>query len=121
MSHNPHTHGLFWDALNGIASGSGEPEALRAQFRAALLALGSETPDNLNCAGRVGVGESDGGLGLMLGGHSLADIAHAVEDQPMPDAMHAAFPNLTERDWDAFGRLTTLLYIALVRPAGGTE
>jgi hypothetical protein len=57
----------------------------------------------------------------MLGDHSLADIAHALEDQPMPDAMRAAFPNLTDWDWDAFGRLTTLLYIALMRPGGSAE
>ena len=121
MSHNPYTHGLFWQALNQIASGGDDAKALTAQFREALLALGSETPCNLNCAERIEVRECDGEAGLMLGDHPLADIAHALEDQPMPDALRAAFPNLTDRDWDAFGRMTTLLYIALTHPAGGAE
>jgi hypothetical protein len=121
MSHNPYTHGIFWQALNQIARGDGKPEALTGQFREALLALGSETPDNLNCAGRIEIGEGDGKVGLMLGGHRLADIAHELEDQPIPDALRSAFPNLTDRDWEAFGRVTTLLYIALMRPGGSAE
>ncbi len=118
MSHNPHTHELFWRALNAIASGGDDAKALTARLREALLAFGSETPCNLNCAARIEIGVSAGEVGPLLGGHPLADIAHALEDQPLPDGLRAAFPDLTERDWDAFGRFTTLLYIALSRPAG---
>ena len=116
MSHNPHTHGLFWQALNEIANGDAEAGAVAAQFRSALLALGSETPCNLNCAGRIEIGVANGKVGPLLGGHPLAEIAHAHEDQPIPEELRAAFPDLTDRDWDAFGRLTTLLYVALSRP-----
>jgi len=118
MSHNPHTHELFWRALNAIASGGDDAKALTARLREALLAFGSETPSNLNCAARIEIGVSAGEVGPLLGGHPLADIAHALEDQPLPDGLRAAFPDLTDRDWDAFGRFTTLLYIALSRPAG---
>lgn len=116
MSHNPYTHELFWKALNQIASGDGETQALTAQFREALLALGSETPDNLSCADRIGIGVAGGEFGPMLCGYPLSDIAHRLEDQPMPEDLRAAMPKLTERDWDAFLRLTTLLYIAMSRP-----
>lgn len=123
MSHNPYTHGLFWQALNAVASGREDAEALTAQFREALLALGSETPDNLNCAERIGIGianrETGPEFGPTLRGYPLAEIAHVLEDEPMPQGLRTAFPHLTDRDWDAFGRLTTLLYIALSRPAGG--
>ncbi len=116
MSPNPHTRGLFWQTLNAIANGDPDAGDLTAQFRSALLAFGSETPDNLNCAGRIEIGIADGKTAPLLGGHPLAGIAHALEDQPIPEDLRAAFPDLTERDWDAFGRLTTLLYIALSRP-----
>ncbi len=119
MSHNPNTHRLFWRALNEIASGGDDAEALTAQLRAALLALGSETPDNLNCANRIEIGNSGGKICPMLRDHWLADIAHTLEDEPMPDGVRTAFPDLAEQDWEAFMRLTTLLYIALSRPIGG--
>ncbi len=53
MSPNPHTRGLLWRALNEVAGGGDDAEALTAHFREALLAFGSETPDNLNCAERI--------------------------------------------------------------------
>ena len=118
MSPNPHTRGLFWQALNDIASEDAGAEALTSRFRSALLALGSETPDNLNCARRITIADVDGQLGPVLCGRQLADIAHELEDQPMPEGVGTAFPDLTESDWNAFMRLTTLLYIALARPAG---
>jgi len=116
MSRNPYTHGLFWQALNGISQGQETPDALTKQLRAALLALGSETPDNLNCADRIEIGAADGEIGPVLCGYPLSEIAHRLEDEPMPEALRAALPKMAERDWDAFMRLTTLLYIALSRP-----
>jgi hypothetical protein len=116
VSHNPRTHGLIWAALNEIASGGDDTGALRAEFREALLAFDSETPDNLNCANRIGIGMADVEIGPVLCGYALSDIAHRLEDEPMPDDVRAAMPALTDQDWDAFMRLTTLLYIALSRP-----
>jgi hypothetical protein len=118
MSPNLHTHGLLWRALNEVAGGGDDAEALTAHFREALLAFGSETPDNLNCAERIAIANADGEIGPVLCGIRLADIAHELEDQPMPEGVATAFPDLTESDWNAFMRLTTLLYIVLARPAG---
>ncbi len=109
MSHNPNTHRLFLRALNEIAGGGDYAETLTAQIRAALLALGSETPDNLNCASRIEIGNAGGKINPMLRDHRLSEIAHTLEDEPMPDRVCTAFPDLSDRDWEAFMRLTTLL------------
>jgi hypothetical protein len=34
----------------------------------------------------------------------------------MPEAVRGAVPQITERDWDAFLRLTTFINIAMSRP-----
>jgi len=44
----------------------------------------------------------------------LSAIAHVIEGEPMPEALET-FPGITDEDWDAFGRLTTLIYILLSR------
>ena len=125
MSHNPYTHDLLWRALNRIASGDDDVEALTAQFREAFLALGSETECNLNCVDRIEIDVADSETGPKIGpvlrGHSLSEIAHVLESEPMPEAVRTAFPELTDRDWDAFGRLTTLLYIALSRHVASAD
>ncbi len=82
-----------------------------ADLRAALLNFASETPDNRNCAARLEVDTS--GLKIADRSLSLCDIAHAVEDLPMPEEIKDACPHICERDWDAFTRLTTLIYTLL--------
>ena len=121
MSDVPIVRTQFMDALSSIADGRSGAEELTAKLRAALLDFGSETPDNLGCAERIEVGavETDLGryLGLKLRGREvlLSDIAHMVEDGPMPEPLKSAFPELSGRDWNAFARLTTLIYILLAR------
>lgn len=82
-----------------------------ADLRAALLNFASETPDNRNCAARLEVDTS--GLKIADRSLSLCDIAHAVEDLPMPEGIKNACPDISEHDWDAFTRLTTLIYALL--------
>ena len=84
----------------------------------AFTVLGSGTPDNLNCASRIEIGNAGGKISPMLRDHKLSEIAHTLEDEPMPDRVRTAFPDMSDRDWEAFMRLTTLLYIALSRPIG---
>jgi len=82
-----------------------------------LLDFASETPDNLNCVERIEVGLVDDNAALKIEGRAvlLSEIAHAIEDEPMPEALKKAFPVLNEADWAAFTRMTTLLYVLLAR------
>jgi hypothetical protein len=121
MSDVPFVRTQFMDALSCISEGSSGAEELTANLRAALLDFGSETPDNLDCAKRIEVGAVDTEIGMYIGlklrGREalLSDVAHMVEDGPMPGSLKSAFPELTESDWNAFSRLTTLIYILLGR------
>ena len=107
------------DALRSISEGSSGTEELTANLRAALLDFGSETPDNLDCTKRIEVGAVETETGMYIGlkfrgrRELLCDVAHMVEDGPMPESLKSACPDLTESDWKAFSRLTTLIYILL--------
>jgi hypothetical protein len=119
MSDVPLTHKQFLDALNGIAGGQTRPEELTRKLRQALLDFGSETPDNLNCANRVEVDRVESKTGPKISGQNalFRDIAHALEDEPLPEALKEHFPEISEKDWDAFTRMTTLIYILLTPEA----
>ena len=115
MSDVPLTREQFLAALNAIAGGQATPEQLTRKLRQALLDFGSETPDNLNCAHRVEVGRVGAETGPKIIGHDalFSDIAHALESEAMPSAIKKQFPDIAEKDWDAFSRITTLIYILL--------
>ena len=81
-------------------------------LRTALIDYASATPDNLAAISVLEVRTS----GLTLSsGISPADLAHAVEDLALPDDIRTAFPELSEAEWAAWQRLTTLLYTLLSR------
>lgn len=93
-------------------------------FRDAFLRLGSETADNLNAVNRIeyGIARADGNLiegyaGLKLTGHDilLTDVAHAIEDLPLPAEVQAYYPGLTDADWAAATRMITMLLVSLDR------
>lgn len=117
MSDVPLTRTRFLEALTGIAEGHTKADELTTNLRVALLQFGSETPDNLSCAGQIEVGIVGTETGLKLRDRKLlfSDIAHVVEGEPMPEALKTAFPGITQVEWDAFGRMTTLIYILLSR------
>jgi|GEM_PF-4331578 len=119
MGDVPHTRSRFVAALTAIAEGDGSAETLTDGLRLALLEFASETPDNRACAGRIEVGTVGDATGAKLAGRAalLSDIAHAVEDGPVPDSLRAAHPDIADQEWEAFCRLTTLLYILLSRSA----
>jgi hypothetical protein len=97
-------------------------QAATAEIRRALLAFGSETPDNLACAAHVDFGASverrhgpERKLGLLLAGTNvlLSDILHVAEDAAIPQPVRGAFPDLTQEAWDAVGRVVTLILLSL--------
>jgi hypothetical protein len=115
MSDVPLTRKQLLEALNGIADGQTTAPQLTSDLRRALLDFGSETPDNLNCAGRVEIGPVGSKIGPKITGRDvlLRDIAYDLESEPLPEALKDIFPNISEQDWDAFTRMTTLIYILL--------
>jgi hypothetical protein len=97
-------------------------EAATASIRRALVAFGSETPDNLACAAQVDFGASAGRgygpertIGLRLAGANVlvSDIMHSAEGSAIPASVRSAFPELTQEAWDAVGRLVTLILLSL--------
>lgn len=107
----------FAQAWSQIAVSTADDASRSEEFRARLLDFASETPDNLNCAGRIRFGDVGRVSGLKLGGAHvlLSELAHELEDLPRPESVKEAFPDLSEADWDAFTRLTTLLYASIER------
>jgi len=97
-------------------------QAATAEIQQALLAFGSQTPDNLACAAQIDFGPSVGRragperkVGLRLAGSNLlvSDILYEVEDAGMPKAVRAAFADLTEEAWAAAMRFVMLLLLSL--------
>ena len=115
MSKVPATHKSLLDALRRLADGNDNNELLTKNLHDALLSFGSETPDNLSCVNRIEVGSVGNNRGLKLRNQNilLSELAYELENMPMPEQVKEAFPNIIEEDWDAFTRLTTLLYITL--------
>lgn len=115
MSDVPFTRKQLLEVLNWIAVGQNTAEELTTNLRVALLDFGSDTPDNLNCTGRVEVGPVGSEIGLKIRGRDVlfSDIAHALESEPLPKALKDAFPDISEGDWDAFARMTTLIHSLL--------
>lgn len=115
MSDIPATRTRFLEALSAIVTSDRSTRDLTDTLRAALLDYASETPDNLDAAGRIEVGSVGATAGLKLAGKSvlLSDVAHALEDRPLPEALKQSLPAMSEKDWEAFTRMTTLLYTLL--------
>lgn len=117
---------LFRDALAAGSTAENFPSdtalsRLTEEIREALLAFGSETPDNLACAQRIeyGVSIADGTAGLQITGSAvpLTDIAWALEEMPLPSSVREAIPALSDADWDAATRLIALILLSFERRA----
>jgi hypothetical protein len=89
-----------------------------------LLEMGSETPDNLNCAQQIEFGRVAGRefgpatvFGLKVKGTEMlvSDVMHFVEDEGVPDTVHRYYPNLTDDQWSAVTRVTTMILLSLER------
>ena len=81
----------------------------------------SQTPDNEQCGEAVGIRRyknpytGKNVCGLKTKNYPLSEIANAVEDKEdeVFDVIKQALPRLTKKEWEAFTRLTTLIYCDL--------
>ena len=126
MSDVPLTRKALLDVLNRIAdapNSNSSSDILTQDLRRAFCDFGSETPDNLNCASRICVGAVGPDVGLKFRRHPVlfADVAHVLEDEPIPPAVKECYPELEPDDWNAFTRLTTLFYSLLTRHAEASK
>lgn len=87
-----------------------------------FLAMGSKTPDNLNCAKYIEYGivkEREFGpatvYGLKVKGKRLllSDVMNVIENLYMPDEIKETFPDITNSEWDAITRMITMILISL--------
>ncbi|MFB7667577.1 hypothetical protein ACFC1R_27190 [Kitasatospora sp. NPDC056138] len=124
-----------------IRNGQAVPNPARAQFRAALsavgdrpetareelagnvtgglLVFGSETPDNLAVAEQLDVSvEQDGngwnvGLCVKRSGLRLSRLLRSALGSPLPQQMLEDLPDLIQEDWDTVLTVTTAVLTAL--------
>ncbi len=89
-----------------------------------LLEMGSETPDNLNCSQQIEYGRVDRRqvgpatvFGLKVKGTEmlLSDVMHVVEDDGIPESVQRHYPDLTDDQWSAVTRMTTMILLSLER------
>ena len=106
---------MLWQTVQSLSDNSTELDTHTRNLRQALLAIGSETPDNLQCVADLDFGPIEDGAGLRLSKLELpiSDLAYELENLPLPAELKSRFPGLEERDWEAFGRLVTLLLISI--------
>ncbi len=94
-------------------------------LREALLALGSETPDNLAAVARVEAGllidEEAPGLGLRLtaSGLALSTVLNMLESSQMPADLAESLPQLTQSDYAAVLRVAVLVLSAFENAGSG--
>lgn len=100
---------------------SSSTEAKTKELRKAILAYGSETPDNIDCAQRIenadykDVGMDYHGLVLSNTDISLSTLLNTAEGSAVPELVTARYPGITQEDWDSVLRFCTLLLSSLDR------
>lgn len=110
---------LFRNLMNNLplAYTSAEQVAyINDEFRLRLLAMASETPDNIEGVNGVEVGtvtdwDEQRCFGLKVKGKNvlLSNLLYALEYEPMPAIIREQYPELTESDWEAASRILYLL------------
>jgi hypothetical protein len=89
-----------------------------------LVEMGSETPDNLNCSQQIEYGRVDRRqvgpatvFGLKVKGTEMlvSDVMHLVEDDGIPESVQQYYPDLTDAQWSAVTRMTTMILLSLER------
>ena len=90
----------------------------------AFLEMGSETPDNLKCSRQIEYGRADGReaspakvFGLKVKGTEIlvSDVMHLVESEGIPESVLEYYPDLTDDQWSAVTRMTSMILISLER------
>ncbi|MDI3292191.1 hypothetical protein [Polyangium sp. 15x6] len=89
-----------------------------ARLRDCVLAIGSASPDNINCANHIEVGlvrrefarpAPIRCINIKKRNIMLAEVINVLEDAPIPEVVRQEFPGLTIADWRACLRLVTIL------------
>lgn len=103
------------ERLRSARTGQWLGEVLTRDLREALLAFGSETPDNLAAMAETLVSIQGRHLGpaTRIWGRLFADHAHAIEDHPMSEPLRRDFPKVSDAEWEVFARVTTLIHAML--------
>jgi len=97
-------------SLIRIAQDSSLPNDRYDSFSKCFLDYGSDTTDNLACIDRLTLGESDGSFSLILkSGELVSDILNTAEGCNIPQQVQDSYPNLTQEQWDAVLRLSTIV------------
>lgn len=107
----------FIELLLEIRNGKHTNKKATQMLRERILALGSETPDNLNCVNHIEIGKVTPGAGplearcIKVRGRDIrvVDVMHTIEDARMPKSVRDRYPDLTTGEWSACLRLATLV------------
>lgn len=89
-----------------------------ARLRDCVLAVGSASPDNINCVEHIEVGSvrrrfarpvEIRSIKIRKRDITLAEMINVLEDAPIPEVVREGFPSLTVAEWRACLRFVTLL------------
>jgi hypothetical protein len=97
VSDMPFVRAQLLEVLSRLSDKEEDTANLTLSLRKALLDFASEPPDNVNCADRIEVERVDNDTALKIINRAvlLGDIAHVIEDAPMPESLKIAYPGLT--------------------------
>lgn len=111
MATNKSAEEMMLNALEELLNADPPASQLLVKFQNAFLALGSETPDNLEAVEQFNLIKNGDrvGIGVRGGQCLLTDIAWSMEDIELPSIIAERFPDLTEQDWEAYQRFITVL------------
>ena len=97
--------------LVDISNKESDKDELHQQFSNLFLQYGSETPDNRECIIELCIVDKDSfGLGLK-NGVLVSDIMNSAEGCAISGQVKQDYPDLTQKQWDAVLRLTTMLLL----------
>lgn len=107
------------DIILQIRKGAHPSRKLTKELHERLLAVGSSTPDNLNCVRHIEVGavrsSIDGSstrcVKVRKRPISIANLVNTLEDARVPKVVRDGFPDLTRDEWRACLRIVTLFLL----------
>jgi len=95
---------------------AGQPTGeILVDLKRALLAFGSETPDNVPAvrALKIVPGWRARSLGIRGTSAAIGDIINELASLPIPPALRKEFPDLDQKKWQFALRVTVLILTAL--------
>lgn len=115
MGNSRITEDMMFDAIKMLSQGNENSEKCFLQFRDAFLAFGSQTPDNILAVDHITLIAAHGasGLATKFSQHLLQDIAWEMEKLDFPKQLAERLPGFSEKEWDAYLRVTTMLFVLL--------